>query len=287
MGYKYMHLQIDEDTGETAEVFGKFILEEQEKAIRKKFAKKDQEQNQGYFIWALFKYCDEIFPKMKLPNLTRLFYLSTFIAYDDNRLSLDGGYTFMNKRIVKTKLGLTDKVFTDFWNEMISEDILSEDDNKFVTVNTHLFRRGPIDKRCQRDFSRVYCNCVRYLYENCSNVRDHTKLAYIFKIIPFVNRKTNIVCFNPEEMDMEKIQPMSFGDFCDKVEYRRSNASRLFKDLIKYTVQGKHLLCYVALDNYAISSMFMIINPGIYYGGAEHNEAKFIFDVCDRKTIQN
>lgn len=283
---QYIHLKVDPNTGETTEVFGKFIPEEQEQAIKKKSAAKENLESQDNFIWALFNYCSKLFPDMCPPNLTRLFYLATFIEYNGNRLTLDGGYTFMNKRIVKVKLGLTDKVFTEFWNEMTIAGILSEDNNKYVIINTHLFRKGTIDKRCQRDFTRIYCQCVRYIYENCTNIRDHAKISYIFKIIPFVNRKTNIVCFNPDEMDEQKINPMSFGDFCDAVKYDRSNASRLFKDLMKFTVQGKHLMCYVAIDNYAISKMFMIINPNIYYGGIEHNNAKFIFDVCDRQSNQ-
>ena len=125
---------------------------------------------------------------------------------------------------------------------------------------------------------------MRYIYESSKNVRDHTKLAYIFKIIPYVNRKTNIVCYNPEELDDKKIKPMSIGDFCDVIGYNRNQASRLFKELLKFTVKEKHLMCYVAIDNYNITGMFMIMNPDIYYGGAEHNNAKFIFDICDRQV---
>lgn len=276
---------LDENTSEYEDLgYGKFIPESQDMAIRKQKMKKDRENEQGDFIWFLFNYCDTVFPDLSCPSITRLFYISTFVEYNGDRLTDDGGYTFLNKRQIKRKLNLPDKVFTNFWNEMKSRNILSENDDKDVVLNRRLFRKGSIDKRCGRDFTRIYCSCVRYIYENTKNIRDHAKLAYIFKIIPYVNRKTNIVCYNPEELDDKKIKPMSIGDFCDIIKYNRNQASRLFKDLLKFTVKGKHLMCYVAIDSYVITKMFMIINPEIYYGGEKHSDVKFLFEICDRQA---
>ena len=276
--------EIDDETGEATELIGRFISEEQDKAIQRKRLKKIGEEDQDDFIWSLFTYCGSLFPDLSCPSVTRLFYIATFVEYDGNRLTDDDGYTFLNKRQLKRKLGLTDKVFTDFWREMNDKQILSENADKDVVVNTNLFKKGNIDNRCRKDFTRVYCNCVRYIYESCKNIRDHTKLAYIFKIIPYVNRKTNVVTYNPEEMDTKKIIPMTIGDFCDAIGYNRNQASRLFKELLKYKVRDKHIMCYVAIDNFNITGMFVIINPDIYYGGAEHKSAQFIFDICDKQT---
>lgn len=277
-------LEYDTDTGEKKDLgFGKWISKEQQDAIRKRSAVAEAEKKQGNFIWFLFNYCELIFPDISCASITRLFYLSTFIEYNGDRLTLDDGYTFMGKRQVKQKLNLPDKSFTNFWNEMTEKNILSVNNEKHVVVNTMLFRKGNIDKRCNRDFTRIYCNCVRYIYENSTNVKDHAKLAYIFKIIPYVNRKTNIVCYNPEELDNKKIKPMTIGNFCDVIGYDRTHSARLFKSLAKFMVRGKHLFCYVSVDNFTLAGMFIIMNPEIYYGGAEHNDAKFLFEICDRK----
>lgn len=276
--------KLDEETGELINYGrGRFISEEQDEAIRKKRAKSAGEEEQGDFIWSLFKYCKELFPDLNCPSITRLFYLATFVEYNGNRLIDNKTGEFFTKRQVKRKLMLTDSVFTSFWNDMINNKIISVDDNGLVILNTALFKKGKIDKRCKKDFIRVYCDCVRLIYESTSNMRDHAKLAYIFKIIPYVNRKNNIVCFNPEELDDNKVQPMSFGEMCEVIGYDRVNASRLFKDLLKFTVNGRHLLCYVSLKNYTITGAFVIINPNIYYGGAEQSNTKFLFDICDRK----
>ena len=276
------YIQVNHDTGEYRDVYGTFISDEQKKAVQKKKIKRNNELKQDDFIWSLFDYCEELFPNIGRSNLTRLFYVATFVHYDSNKLTDDDGYSFLNKRQIKRKLDLQDKAFTEFWNEMKDNQILDEDEKKNVIVNTRLFKKGTIDKRSRKDFTRVYCNCVRYIYENCKNVRDHSKLSYIFKIIPYVNRKTNIVASNPEEMDNKKIKPMTIGEFCDAIKYNKSQSARLFKDLANFTVQGKHLMCYVSVAKFNISDMFIIMNPEIYYGGAEHGDAKFIFDVCDR-----
>lgn len=264
---------------------GRWIPQEQLDAMVRKNAKIENEKRQGEFIWVLFDYCEEVFPDMSCPSMARLFYLATFIEYDGDRLTVDGGYTFMGKRQVKQRLNITDKAFTDFWNDMTYRKILAIDQEGHVVINTTLFRRGSIDKRCKRDFTRIYCECVQYIYENCTNIRDHGKLAYIFKIIPYVNRKTNIVCYNPEELDNQKIIPMTTGDFCNSIGYNKANATRLFKDLAKFTVRGRHLFCYVSIDSFNLSGMYIIMNPEIYYGGAEQHNAKFLFEVCDKKTV--
>ena len=276
--------ELDDETGEVTELFGRFISEDQDKAIQYKKSKKESEDSQGEFVWLLFNYCKELFPDISKQSITRLFYVATFVEYNGNRLTNDNGCSFLNKRQLKQKLNLPDKVFQAFWKEMTNRNILGENDDKQVIINVSFFKRGSLDKRCKKDFTRIYCNCIRYIYENTPNIRDHSRLSYIFNIIPFVNRKTNIVCYNPEEMETKKIKPMSVGDFCNIINYDKSQASRLFKDLAKFTVKGKHLMCFVSIRNFEISGMFIIINPEIYYGGAIRGDAQFIFDVCDIKT---
>ena len=273
----------DTETGEEILERGRFIPEKQDLAINKRRSAKANEDKQGEFIWVLFTYCDEIFPNLSKPSVARLFYISTFVEYDGNRLTDDGGYTFFNKRRLKGKLNLTDRSFTGFWNEMVENNILTEDKDKRVVINSSLFKKGNIDKRCKSDFTRLYCQCVRRIYESTNDIRDHSRLSYIFKVIPYVNRKTNIVCYNPEEQDNQKIVPMTIGDFCDVVGYSKANAARLFNELSSFSVKGKHLMCYVGIGKFNISSMFIIINPEIYYGGQEHHNAQFIFDVCDKE----
>ena len=57
----------------------------------------------------------------------------------------------------------------------------------------------------------------------------HTNLGYIFKLIPYVNCEYNIICHNPLEKDLDLIEPMTVGEFCEAIGYDKTNASRLIK----------------------------------------------------------
>ena len=69
------------------------------------------------------------------------------------------------------------------------------------------------------------------------NVIDSIKenQGYLFKIIPWVNQEWNIVCWNPDEIERNKLQYMTMGDFAEKIGYERSNTKRLAKILSEVT----------------------------------------------------
>lgn len=265
---------IDEDTGEVEQFEGVAYSTEQLQVIQKK---QDSLKRRGKeFIWFLFNYCEEIFPNLSAPNISRLFYLATFCGYDGG-LTNDGGKTFMNKSQVKQQLRLNDHRFKEFWDEMRKYDILYEE-NKEVYINTKLFQKGKIKKKdIDSNFTRIYCQCVRNIYESCKSTIEHKKLFYIFKIIPYVNRSNNIVCWNPEEQDTKKVKPMTTGEFCDQVGYDKANARRLFKDLLSLKVNNKNLLCYI-VPEWDITKWLIVINPNIYYGGSGCAETKQYFN---------
>ena len=47
---------------------------------------------------------------------------------------------------------------------------------------------------------RVYIECVRSLYYNC-NSAGKKKLSYLFKMIPWINKKYNVLCTEINETD--------------------------------------------------------------------------------------
>lgn len=264
---------LDEDTGELEPFEGIAYTTEQLEVIR---AKQQLRNNGEDFIWFLFNYCEEIFPDLSPPNISRLFYLATFCWYD-GRLTKDSGKTFMNKSQVKKQLGLTNNRFKEFWDAMTTHEIIYEQD-KYIYINTKLFKKGKMRKKdIDSNFTRIYCQCVRNIYESCENAIDHKKLFYIYKIIPYVNRRHNIICWNPGEQDAQLVNPMTTGEFCDMVGYDKANARRLFKDLLALKVNGKNLICYI-VPEWDINKWLIVINPYIYYGGNGTSEIKQFFN---------
>lgn len=107
---------------------------------------------------------------------------------------------------------------------------------------------------------------MRRLYEDCESTNSHKSLSYIFKIIPFVNRRTNIVCYNPSEQDEDYIRTMRLGDFCEAIGYERKNARRLARELLKIRINGELPIGFfvTSMDE---KDWIIVANPKLYFGG--------------------
>ena len=267
MGHENEELSwVNYETGEITRAYGRFYSEEQLAAMQLKDKNKSLQKSGDDFIWFLFNYCEEIFPDMTAPNVTRLFYLATFCGYD-GKLVCGRDKHPMTRRMVQERLGLTEVTFKRFWAEMLEREILYVKD-KAVWLNKDLFRKGKLPaKQLDTNYTRVYCYCVRNMYEQCTSLADQKRLYYIFKIIPFVNRRFNFVCWNPEEQEITNVVPMTTGEFCDMVGYERKNSRRLFKDLLNLKLDnGENVVTYL-VSEWDADKWYIILNPRAYYGG--------------------
>ena len=206
------------------------------------------------FVWVLFTYGKDLLPNISDANLTRLIYAATFCGRDGS---------IMSKELLRVQMRLNKNRWAEFWNEMIDNNIFHEE-NGIVYVDDNLFSKGRIKTDMNR--TRLFCEYVQHIYESCDSSNEHKQLSYLFKIIPFVNRKTNIVCMNPEEQDKSKIQFMKVGQFCDMVGYNKNNARRLIKELLKIRVNGERAIGFFVQD-LKEESWVMIVNPKLYFGG--------------------
>lgn len=208
----------------------------------------------GNFVWLLFKYGENLFPHLSAANLTRLMYAATFSDHD--------GF-IMNKQSLKEHMGLNRTRWAEFWNEATWNNILYER-NGNIYINQTMFYNGSIST--EQNYTRLFCEYIQKLYEQCNSADTHKQLSYLFKIIPFVNRRTNAVCFNPTEQYEEKIKFMRLGDFCDAVGYDRKNARRLAKELLKIRINNELAIGFFVTDM-SEDKWIMVINPKVYFGG--------------------
>lgn len=128
-----------------------------------------------------------------------------------------------------------------------------------------------IDTSVDRSFIRLNAEGVQSLYETCTSARAHKTLAYIFKIIPWVNREWNIACKNPEERDYDAIRYLRLGEFADMVGYSRDNAKRLAKELnsVRFEWHGKEQTAFIYMTNAPDrpEEWIIAVNPRVYYAG--------------------
>ena len=145
--------------------------------------------------------------------------------------------------------------------------ILEDEETGALCLNKDFFIKGSLKEMSdKRDCTRLFCNFIQDVYDACDNIKSINQISYLYKLIPFVNRRTNIVCYNPKEQDPEKVYPITLGEFCDMIGYSRKNARRLVSDLLSLKCNGQNLIGFF-VTNLNQTSWKIIVNPHIYYGG--------------------
>lgn len=211
-------------------------------------------------------------------TVTKLIYLSTYAGYKKNG---DAGNPLIRKGVhLKKKdiagvLGVCDSCTVNFLKE-VSPTYVYEDSEGHLYLNSQFFVRGCLKKKNFKLYQQIYNNGVRKLYE-ASNGKNHKPLGYVFMMIPFINIEHNILCWNPEETDITKVNPMTPGEFCTAVGYGQSNTSRLMKiySSILFNVNGKkEHFCKLICDWNNQSNAKICINPAVIYAGSAYNRVE-------------
>ena len=250
---------LDDDTGEIKDFIGEYRTQEQIEAQTKYVVNKEKQTFNSDFTWIVFEYGKELLPNIKDQSLVRLIYLSTICNYDG---------VLPPKSVIKKKLKLSDKYWSYFFKEMRSNNLILEDEETgALCLNKDFFIKGSLKEMSdKRDCTRLFCNFIQDVYDACDNIKSINQISYLYKLIPFVNRRTNIVCYNPKEQDPEKVYPITLGEFCDMIGYSRKNARRLVSDLLSLKCNGQNLIGFF-VTNLNQTSWKIIVNPHIYYGG--------------------
>lgn len=250
---------LDDDTGEIKDFIGEYRTQEQIEAQTKYVVNKEKQTFNSDFTWIVFEYGKELLPNIKDQSLVRLIYLSTICDYDG---------VLPPKSVIKKKLKLSDKYWSYFFKEMRSNNLILEDEETgALCLNKDFFIKGSLKEMSdKRDCTRLFCNFIQDVYDACDNIKSINQISYLYKLIPFVNRRTNIVCYNPKEQDPEKVYPITLGEFCDMIGYSRKNARRLVSDLLSLKCNGQNLIGFF-VTNLNQTSWKIIVNPNIYYGG--------------------
>ena len=280
------YYEVDENTGELVPTSDVVVVLCEGDQVRRKSqieyckATLTSRNDNGNFVWLLFTYGENLFPNISAANLTRLIYAATFCNQDGS---------IMSKSDLRKKMKLNRTRWSEFWNEMIANDVLYEQNdivyvnNKFIITgktklnsSINIIGLGPAGLFCgyvingkintDYNYTRLFCEYIQSLYEGCGSANEHKQLSYIFKIIPFINRRTNVACMNPMEQDSSKIQTMKLGDFCDAIGYDKTHAKRLAKDLLNIRINGELAIGFF-VTNMDEKTWRIVVNPKIYFGG--------------------
>lgn len=247
---------IDEETGEYIE----FIEWREGDCLRTKeqkeyfFDKMERYADKTDFVWLKFAYNKDFYAPISPENLTRLIYFATFCN--------DECYVMTDKDI-KSMLGINPNQVKSFRDAFFGRAIIKDEERLYLKED--LFGKGKIGEP-DRDYIRLFTGVTRQLYKSCETTSEHAYLSYFFRMIPFVNRQTNILCRSQQEQDREHIAYMTINEFFALIG--KTHPARIKKQLQTYRIDGELMIGFFNnLDTLTPKGKYAIVNPLLYYGG--------------------
>lgn len=221
----------------------------------------------GRFTWLIFRYCEQLLPDVSGSDLAKLLYLATYIGYDG---VIVNGSTAATSAKMMEMLCVSRHTYDNFMENMRDGGVITEDNGKF-RVNDGIVFRGKLPKKQADDYIRLNHGGIRRIYVETPPAK-HATLSYLYRLIPYVNAEHSILCMNPREKEIGRIEPMTLSQ-CLKICGAASNSERKATELFQLKCDGKFVIRCLT-DNFSDQRQFIIINPTIYYAGSDFKQAE-------------
>lgn len=241
----------------------------QQNGYRKKkgFEKLISEFGEFYFL----RYRNLLNENIEKQIATRSIYLCTFANYDGILVygNAKGENKFVRRKDLPEILGLKKTELANTMNKMFKTyELFFEKEDERIEMNREYFLKGKVDdKEDLKGAIRVFNEAVRELYMK-SSPKEHKKLFLLFKLLPHINFTHNVVCSNPEEKNIELVDPLTLKEAMGLVKY--SHITKFKKELLDMTVNGE-LVAKITETKYG---KFIYVNPRIFYSGNKYEDLK-------------
>jgi hypothetical protein len=227
----------------------------------------------GGFSFFMFQYGVDRFLDTDMTNqdIFKLFYISSFIK-KDNYLAI--GKTYMKRKQLKEALGMGKSCFHTLFRKLQRLDYIRENDtNKHIQINPSVFFKGYLEKKQTRysDFTRIYIDTIRFMYNN-TVITDHCRLGGLLRLIPYLNKDTNLIYRNPS--DLNSLIKLNYSDIATICDYSKTTIPKTLTRVCKCLLQDYSPVARKVKE----SDSKLIINPRLVYGGNfEDDESKSVF----------
>lgn len=291
----------DEETGETIPIpkGSKVVTPQDQDRIQRALERKKEKSQEvakvalttkavcGDFYWLTFEPDKPFYPDVSEELLAKIIYLLTYVSYDTQTLTIQEGVRHtkrnMTKSDVRELIKLSDKRFAEFWKSMLGTGIIVEEDDGSLKVCDSFFKgKLHLNKKENVAAMKIFSHSVRYLYEN-TDIRSHRYLAYLFRVVPYINLRYNVLCNNPLETDQRKVAPITARELCKLIGLDESNQTRLTNNLLKLSFvdkQGDKRSVVRIITDYKNDERrnFITINPQFYSGYMANQELLGVVD---------
>lgn len=264
-GGQYLSPQQVERNREYREMKEKELEKAQNEQLLKHI-KAEQEKILGPFVYA--KTSENAFCDLSPDTLARCVYLASFLRFGTEQL-----WQSQRARIRLTDLpnimGFSQPTADRFWSK-VKNRYFSKDDDGFINTMGDNFVMGRLESTPDIEYQKLYIMALQDLYRKVP-LKQHKRLGYVLKMLPFLNFEYNLLCWNPTEREKAEIIPLTVEDFCKAAGFDEEHVDRLAKDYgrIRFTVAGNdEVFCKFIFDGDSISDAHIAINPRIIYKGS-------------------
>lgn len=223
---------INTETGEIISEIASYRTVEQQEAYRKLKQKEDliasAKEEKESFIFADMNKVKEVTALKKL-SFKSLGYYAVLTTYADysNTLKLNEQSNIpMNKNDLKDALGIkSDTTINTLLKELKSAGMLTEITidmygKKYTafTLNTDILFKGKGTGVGVTDKAKIWQANVQKAFNKGKGTVSVANLGLLFSVIPYVNIATNVLAYNIQESDGNKVQGIALGELAELLD---------------------------------------------------------------------
>lgn len=201
-------------------------------------------------------------------TLARAAYLATYLKYGTNEL-WETHRTRLTRSHLPRLMNLRQTATDKFWSA-VRGSLFNLDEGGYINTVGRAFIHGKLANISpDAEYQRLYRDVLRELYMKIPP-KQHKRLGYALKMLPYLNFEYNILCHNPTEKDRQHVRPLTVGEFCDIIGFDKERVGSLVRDYgqLTFTVDGQREALCKFMDNGASRLNGNIyINPRLVYKG--------------------
>ncbi|RPK16428.1 hypothetical protein [Paenibacillus xylanexedens] len=214
--------------------------------------KQDGRLHEGKFTFADLQHLATVTLSVDPVHLGYLLVIQTYIDYETGILVSGRQKRHMTRPDLRDVLKLSRPTFNALYANLERHGIICEDAEGRICVNETYHFRGTALGRDR--LIKLYDVRIRKLRDTAKAVKQ---LGYLYRVLPYVHFRDNVLCWNPAEPDPDKIQAINKSALAAIMGVDVKTSYRLIKTLM---VDDLYVFAEVTSGR---DSTFIIVNPWI------------------------
>src|SRR5690606_37778255 len=200
------------------------------------------------FVWSRLDGLPYVIDALTTAQCGHLLMLSTYVDYDGLIIRNENDPSPMSTSDMRKVLRISDSTFYDFLDACISAEIIRERaDGRYYIAGDYHFKGKTAGERVAKTVNTRLRDWYRELGAN--------NVGILYRLIPYINVKTNMLCANPEEKNPKYIDKLNRKELAEVAGVNPAVISRAVGRMI---YKGTSVFAKITT---ATDGTFYMINP--------------------------